>query len=110
MSPRKAPPPSPEAIAAREEHRRRDEPFVAPERAAESHGEAFEYKVVGRHNVYDVAPGDSIHLTHSAARALVLSGNLELVEVPADAIEETPVDEPVVADETGHSPELTESE
>jgi hypothetical protein len=110
MSPRKAPPPSPESIAAREANRRKDEPFVAPERAAEGHGEAFEYKVVGRHTVHDVKPGDSIHLTHSAARALVLSGNLELVEVPADAIEETPVDEPVVADETGHSPELTESE
>jgi hypothetical protein len=110
MSPRKAPPPSAESIAAREEHRRRDEPFVAPEREAEAPAGTFEYKVIGRHTVHDVKPGDSLHLTHSAARALVLSGNLELVEVPADAIEETPVDEPVVADETGHSPELTESE
>lgn len=109
MSPRKAPPPSAESVAAREANRHKDEPFVAPERDSQPHGEVFEYKVIGRHTVHDVAPGDTLHLTRGAARALVLSGNLEPVEKAAPKAK-APVDEPVVADETGHSPELTESE
>lgn len=108
MSPRKAPPPTEEAIAARAEHRRRPDPVVVETHDESVSEDKCEFKVVGRHAVYGVMPGDSIHLPLAAAAPLLVSGNLEVVEVPVEVLEtQTPAD---VADETGHSPEVTESE
>lgn len=68
-------------------------------------GEKSDYLVAGRNEVNGVKPGGIVSLGANEAFILLVSGNVQHIENET----ETPVDEPV-ADETGHSPEVTESE